>query len=419
MSKLSSAPLRWAIGFSLLHVVLVAVVSTRGFFGVLTRISPETLNRSNLLDDVQNHYFLYAQQSLHQGRIPYRDFAVQYPPVAIPLFLLPYPLAPTVRGYPYAFALEMMAINAVIVALVAARVAAREGQGRVARRLGWYSLCVATFGCLMITRYDLAPTLLAFAGMLMWTGNRVVPAGAVLGLGVLTKIFPGALAGPAWLATRPTGRGIAGVAAVVLTVLLGLGAWHLLSAGRAVESIRYHSERGLEVGSVYSGVLALASRIGGFPLKDEYLHSSWELTGALAGRTAALVPPIQIAALLLVLVRYRWSGLAVLPWSSAAILVAFILTGKVLSPQYLIWLLPFLAVLEGPRAVGARRLYLACCLVTFAVFPMLFVELCRFGLLALIVLNVRNALLAALLVWLLRGPFDPSGATEPPGSPSA
>ena len=95
---------------------------------------------------------------------------------------------------------------------------------------------------------------------------------------------------------------------MVLTVVLGLGAWHLLSAGRAVESVRYHSGRGLEVGSVYSGVIGLASQINGFPLKGQYLHSSWELTGALAGRTAAFVPLIQIAALLLVLVHYRRSS---------------------------------------------------------------------------------------------------------------
>ena len=61
-------------------------------------------------------------------------------------------------------------------------------------------------------------------------------------------------------------------------------------------------------------------------------------------------------------------------------------------------------MLEGPRSVGTRRLYLACCLVTFAVFPVLFVELCYLKLVPLIVLNVRNALLAALFVWLLRGP---------------
>ena len=85
----------------------------------------------------------------------YRDFVVEYPtaPSALPH---PVPARAAVRGVEYAFALEMMVINAVLVTLVTARVAAREGYGSV--RGGWAGTVsvVAPLVALMITRYDLA-----------------------------------------------------------------------------------------------------------------------------------------------------------------------------------------------------------------------------------------------------------------------
>ena len=82
-----------------------------------------------------------------------------------------------------------------------------------------------------------------------------------------------------------------------------------------------------------------------------------------------LAMPIQAAALLLVLWRARLSSAEDWPRFAAAILLAFIVTGKVLSPQYLIWILPFLAVMEGATGRRTRAIFLAGCLVTAFVFP--------------------------------------------------
>ncbi len=60
---------------------------------------------------------------------------------------------------------------------------------------------------------------------------------------------------------------------------------------------------------------------------------------------------------------------------SAAAILAFILFSKVLSPQFLIWLVPFVSVLEGLTGKLARWLFLLCCLLTTLIFPWNFLGL--------------------------------------------
>ena len=57
------------------------------------------------------------------------------------------------------------------------------------------------------------------------------------------------------------------------------------------------------------------------------------------------------------------------PRYSAAAVLAFIVFGKVLSPQYLIWLFPFLAVLDGRTGSLARKIFLLACLTTAMFYP--------------------------------------------------
>ena len=57
---------------------------------------------------------------------------------------------------------------------------------------------------------------------------------------------------------------------------------------------------------------------------------------------------------------FRRSGMADGLRFSAAAVLAFIVFGKVLSPQYLIWLFPFMAVLDGRTGSVARKIFLLC-----------------------------------------------------------
>jgi hypothetical protein len=80
-----------------------------------------------------------------------------------------------------------------------------------------------------------------------------------------------------------------------------------------------------------------------------------------------------------------------------ATLLLVMLANKVLSPQYIAWLLPFGALLPWRKTV----LLLAICLLTTLVYPLLFDDLRRMQPLAVALLNVRNLLLLGMFIWLV------------------
>jgi hypothetical protein len=205
---------------------------------------------------------------------------------------------------------------------------------------------------------------------------------------------------------------------------VGLAIWFGLGGRRVLDSLGYHAERGLEIESLYGGALLLWGTITGTEVPLVFNYKAYHVASEWGARLAALAFPLQAAALLLVMGRFWWSGMTEGIRYSAAAVLAFILTGKVLSPQFLIWLFPFLAVLNGRTAGLARQIFLLCCLTTMLIypgpgFPMILEH--RAG--AILLLNLRNVLLVWLLVVLLYGPArggDPAGRptrrSEAPGS---
>jgi hypothetical protein len=92
--------------------------------------------------------------------------------------------------------------------------------------------------------------------------------------------------------------------------------------------------------------------------------------------------------------RVSWEAIAA---SIVAAVLALIVTNKVLSPQYLIWLLPFGALLRR----GPLLLLTAACALTTLIWPVLYEQLLALDAPVIVLLNVRNLVLCVLLGWLL------------------
>jgi hypothetical protein len=82
----------------------------------------------------------------------------------------------------------------------------------------------------------------------------------------------------------------------------------------------------------------------------------------------------------------------------AILIVTFLITNKVLSPQYFAWLAPFVAMLRMRHAVT----FLGIVLLTALVFPVLYPLLVQGEFWSAVCLNMRNALLCFLLVDMMR-----------------
>lgn len=346
--------------------------------------------------------FVYAHDAdqVLTGHQPYLDFAFEYPPLA---------LAPIVGAglvgtgpdtYPITFGLLMLAAGAAVLVLTV-RIA-RDGQ----RSAAWIvALAPLLTGAMVRTHFDLAALALALAALVALTRGRPALGFGLLGAGAMTKLLPALLLPVAivWmLAGRRQGarRGVAVFAAVVALVSLPF-----LGRGE-LDAYAYQLERPVQIESTPATLLfALGgSHVTGTTTVPDS-HGSNGLVDGDAPTVEAAFAVLLAAALLTVcsLVRRAPAGERSLVLGSLAALLAFLSLGKVLSPQFTIWVVPFaaLAWAMGERALAV--LLLAAVALTQLEFPARYMDLVRedTGVIALVAL--RNAtLLGALGLTLAR-----------------
>ena len=313
---------------------------------------------------VYQHY----GQLIRDGNVPYRDFAVEYPPAALPAFVLPAFLP---WSYSTSFAVLMFACGiGCLLAAAAVLDAVGAGPARVLLALGLVAVAPFALGALFDTRFDLWPVALTLAALAALLRERAGIAGLLLGVAVAAKLWPLVLA-PIALAFvwRRLGRHAAFVGALsfVLGAALCVVPFTVLAPGGVWHSVTEQLRRPLQVESLGASLLMAAHHIGGLSLTTVTTHGSQNLSGSLPDVTATASTALQIAALLGIWIvfaaRPEPGGESVLVACAAAVavLVAF---GKVFSPQFLIWLVPLVPLVRGRRGLAASALLAAALVLT-------------------------------------------------------
>ena len=359
--------------------------------------------------------YMESSRRVLEGQLPYRDFDLEYPPLAIVPFTLPRLIAanylPSATAYRGLF-LAVMVICSTALAFVVARSCRLLPVCRSpARSVLIYAIGVMTLGPFLGWRFDLFPALLTGVALFAYLRAQPIAAGCFLGLAAAAKLYPVILLpvfGADALARRDYRclvRLVVAAGAALAAILLP---FMLISAHGLGRMFAYHAERGLEIGSVPAGLGLLADQLGFTQGAIEFRFGAVQTVFPWSDTVLRLLPVITVTALLTVTVlayiRFRrdvetsqHTGTAMIPFLSLALL-AFTLTSKVLSPQYVAWLLPFFPLLPGRHA---RWLLIGCALTT-ALFPWQFVALLEQRGAAVLLLNVRNALLLVGALWLLR-----------------
>ncbi len=339
-------------------------------------------------------------EAMANGQVPYRDFAVEYPPAALPVFRLP------VEGGDYSATFEgLMAASGVgIVLLVAALTTS-----------WWAPLFVAAspllLGSVVLSRFDLWPALLTVGALALFLSGRSRFGLGVLGIGAAAKVYPALLA-PLLLAHvwRTRGRREAFVCggvfiAVIAAIVLPFA---VLSPGGVWDAFWVQAGRPLQIESLGSGILLAAHQLFGVGLTMESSHGSQNLDGGAPGTLAVVSTLLQIAAVAAV---WAWyvrgpADRDRLLRACAAVVCAFIAFGKVLSPQFLIWLIPLVPLVRGRRGLAASGVLALALLLTQLWFPFRYWELAlEFDSLASWLVLLRDLTLVALLAVLtLRAP---------------
>lgn len=310
-----------------------------------------------------SEYHTYAQ-AFWLSHPPLHQLPVEYPPLAIIPFSLT--LIPPVSDIQTIFSLWMAAVVVIGYA----------GFLRFStRRRGLFYLLYLMLGsdAVLTARFDIVPALTTLAALWATERKRFVLAYLLLAVGILLKLYPAFLlpvviiahwqairiahpstlhwrngwrALAAWLRHDPVVRAVAtGTALCVGVVALAFACAMALAGAAALSGFTYASDRPLQIESTPATILWLGTLVG-IPAHPEFSFFSLNFVGPLDAWLKPLSALALIAGCLLVYWRQMRGKLSI-GQAMLACLCAVMVTNKIFSPQYVIWVLPMVAAVEG------------------------------------------------------------------------
>ncbi len=343
-------------------------------------------------------YRAFAEKML-DGQVPYRDFFVEYPPGALPVFLAP---AAAGSHYPFAFKLLMAVLGALTVFLLGLILVRLGATGRrLVLAIAAAALVPSFFATLGVNTYDPWPTLLVVLALWALLAGRERLSLASLGLAAAAKLLP-ALLLPLFLAHvwRTSGRPAAQRALLWFAVVAALPfvPFGLVAPGGVGFSLESQATRGLHADSLGASLLFAANRLGLYDAATAVQNPGSLNAIGTAADVVGVIASLAVLAAVLAVLRLYLRGPATgqrLATAVAATSAAPVALGKVLSPQFLTWLVPLVPLVPGALGVAAVALFWTA-LATTIVFFLHYVT--PFDLDADVwVLVLRNLLLVALL----------------------
>lgn len=359
---------------------LVALLVAARVAAIAVLLSTGVADEHSVLGGDSRRYAEYFN-----GGTPYRDFPVEYPPLTLALAWL-------VNRPSLWTSIALLATSQLVIELVIATVLWRTW----GRRAGIAFLVLGTpmiFFPFPYVRIDLLAVLLAVGGAALGRRRHQTSAGAVLALAVFAKVWPVVLA-PAMLVRRQW-RGLTAWAATGLVGLVAWVAWAGTSGLGQVATFR--GADGWQIESFPGVVIHMID-----PGSSRVEQGAWRTAVGVPGWAKVLM---GLAVVIVLVTAWRWSSraarvsrdLTVDAYAPVAVIVAMLVFAPILSPQYVLWFLPFAAIATaaGDRVVGG--LTLAITVLTTFVLSSIHAQT-EGALWATIPIVVRNSLLVALLV---------------------
>jgi len=283
---------------------------------------------------------------IHPGALPYVGWKTEYPVV---VGLVQW-VASWVGATRLGFFLATSAVSTVL-ALLLVRLLVDAVGARV-----WCAIFAPAFVLYAFHNWDLLAVVPAVAGVLAFDARRDGRAGALIAIGACAKVFPAVFLPPlvarrvhdeGWRAAMPlvAGAGVTTLALNLPFVVASASGWWF--------PFRFQGRRSITWGTLWSVP-------GRFPVVGRHLgvHS-----GALANAMSSSALVAATVALCVIAVRRRMSGVAI----GAAATGMFLIVNKVYSPNYDLWLVPWVALVPL-----ARRWRLTLGVFTSAVFVVVF-----------------------------------------------
>lgn len=344
-------------------------------------------------------YERWATQVVRDGGTAYEDVEIEYPPGNLPFVFLPL-AAPDGDSYRSWFiGLMVLVDGAGLLGLIV-----------IARRTGsWWgpwlwTLLIPMLGPITWWRLDLVPAVATIWALERMQAKGWFGAGALLGFGAVTKVYPGFLLLVAVARRWRSRLALGAVTAVVLAVLPFAG----VLGGLWDSVVGYHTQRGLQVESTWSAALLVASHHGRpATIVNEHGAFHTHATGAEPLKTASSALSVGTLAAAAWLARRRgrhdsFAELVAILFGTLAVLLA---VGSVFSPQFMLWLSALGAVAASVAARALRVplvLLSVATLLTQVLFPFQYASLLLYEAGPLGVLIARNVCVGLIGVFVFQ-----------------
>jgi hypothetical protein len=368
---------------------------------------------------VQAEFKLELSLKMLHGQLPYVNFGSEYPPLALLSYLLPALFFRSTIAYYVAFTVEMLLFDLFAMVLIT-RVGARLGISST-RSLLFHALAIIAAGPIIVTSFDIIPAVLVLAALAFFVSGKSNIAWVLIGLGFLTKLYP-IIVLPFFVLyqlRQKQYKQIAQGAAILTVIILALSLpWFLLNANGFLSTYGYHLERGLHSESTYGSVLLLGKVLGLVQVEGIYNFGSWNLNSPLADQLAGVSFLIMAGLLGTIYLFYirtilretsnpvESAGLkptataTLIQYVSAAILI-FMLSAKVFSMQYLVWLCPLLPLITGRRQVPLYAVFLMAGAISQYIYPYHYIQFMYFVPSVVVMMFIRNILMLICAVLVL------------------
>lgn len=296
--------------------------------------------------------FAPQAQAIKGGDLPYRDQDIEYPPLSVPVLIAPIYLSDSTQGFIDGFMWEMLAFDLGIVVLIP--LALPGNSKRVLSAVGIYTAGVVILsgvvlspslidsGPLALQRFDLVPALFVLAAVFARDRGRSAAWSGLLSVGAAIKAFPVFLY-PALVRGERNLRRV--IVAGAIPLLLCAAAV-LVMGDEFGSAITYHTQRALQVESLAASPFEVAHVLGKSGITTVTGHGGFEIHAS--DSTAARWVSVALG-----VAGYLW--LVVAGWRSratnlelvTALLTVMVVFAPVLSPQFLLWILPVSACAYG------------------------------------------------------------------------
>lgn len=270
---------------------------------------------------------------------PFHALPPEYPLLTLMPFSLPL-LAPT-QWYEVAFAL-LMAVIAAVIYLVLKQYRSRGAAIAFAVYLVLGSWATAE------GRFDLIPAGLTLGAIILAGHAKWKWAFALLALGTLFKFYPAVLIPPFLIAQQMQSRDRwfawsrwSALAVFIGTCVLVFAVSLTLNIADTLVPFTYFLNRPTQIESLPGTLLWLGNFLG-HPVQYTFIYQSLNFLSPLSNKVSLLMTLLLVAGLLFTF-WLQWRGKIDFYMTCLLTLLILVITGKVFSPQYLIWLAPLIA----------------------------------------------------------------------------